>query len=573
MKDDIALLWQQLDTKRRRQFVFIILFMFFGAFAELFSLGSVVPFLSLMTGSDESNTALIFGIDFSAIFPVENQKLLVTILFVVFAAVAAFVRLSVLWLSTKFVYGVGHDLSSKMFKVILAQPYQYHVENNSSHVLGALSKIQLVTSGYLYPTINIITSSVIILFIISSLLLISPVIALSGVFFFGFSYFILAYFSKMRIRKNGVTIARMNDLRVKTVQEGIGGIRDIILDQSQIHYSNQFNSIDSQFRNAQGVNSFLGKFPRIAIEGLSLVMVGGFAFLFSGGEGSFAQLLPVLGVLGLAAQKLMPLVQQMYDGWVQMSTNSASTRDVLSILTRPVPLVPFRERVPFNKSLELRSVSFEYTGAETKPVLDKLSLQIEKGDCVGIVGSTGSGKSTLIDLLMGLLPPSNGGLFIDQKRIEFSDIDTWRKNVAHVPQNIYLFDSTILENIVLASGLDEVDESRLFNACRDAQILDYIQSLPDGFSSPTGERGVQMSGGQRQRLGLARALYKNCDVLILDEATSALDDETERRVIEALRSSESSRTVIMIAHRLSSLKYCNKIFRVENGQVNQTVLE
>jgi ATP-binding cassette subfamily B protein len=285
--------------------------------------------------------------------------------------------------------------------------------------------------------------------------------------------------------------------------------------------------------------------------------------------GGIAAAVPVLGALALGAQRLLPALQQAYSAWQSIAGNLASLADVVELLDQDVPaelLGPAPPPLPFEREIRFEGVRFRY-GPDTPWVLDGLDLRIPKGARIGYVGSTGSGKSTALDLLMGLLSPAEGSISVDGARIGPATVRAWQQSIAHVPQSIYLADASLAENIAFGVPAEAIDMARVRRAARQAQILDFIEAAPRGFDAEVGERGVRLSGGQRQRIGIARALYKNASVLVFDEATSALDNATEQSVMGTIGSLDRGLTILMIAHRLTTVKDCDQIVRLEHGRV------
>jgi ATP-binding cassette subfamily B protein len=298
----------------------------------------------------------------------------------------------------------------------------------------------------------------------------------------------------------------------------------------------------------------------------------GFAVYFSSGWRDFNSILPALGVLAVGAAKLMPLYQQVYTGWSSVLSGQASVDDVLDLIEFEPLAEPQPDAIEFHDSLEFQKLSFHYsTVANPALVLRDIDLQIRCGEKIGIVGATGSGKSTMVDVLMGLLSPTGGQFSVDGRRVNPGNAAAWQRHIAHVPQSIYLSDATIAENIAFGIELKKIDETRLEAAARAAQIHEHVLSLPRAYHTAVGERGVRLSGGQRQRIGIARALYKRAAVLVLDEATSALDDDTERRVMQGLAEAAAGTTVIMIAHRLTTMRNCDRIIELEHGRIKRIV--
>jgi ATP-binding cassette subfamily B protein len=356
---------------------------------------------------------------------------------------------------------------------------------------------------------------------------------------------------------------------VKALQEGLGGIRDVLLDGTQPVYCDIYRQADHPLRRAQGNNVFIGGSPRYIMEAVGMVLIAALAYALSRQVGGIATALPVLGALALGAQRLLPALQQIYGAWASIAGSHASLADTIELLDQSLPaelLQPAPAPLLIQQDIRFDAVRFRYT-SDSPLVLDGLNLTIPRGARVGFVGSTGSGKSTTLDLLMGLLMPTEGELLVDGQPISGIRVRAWQQTIAHVPQSIYLADSTLAENIAFGVPRNAIDLDRVQQAARQAQIADFIESSPEGYQAYVGERGIRLSGGQRQRIGIARALYKQASVLVFDEATSALDNATEQSVMDAIEGLSSDLTILLIAHRLTTVRRCDTIVELEHGRV------
>jgi ATP-binding cassette subfamily B protein len=354
------------------------------------------------------------------------------------------------------------------------------------------------------------------------------------------------------------------------VQEGLGGIRDILIDNNQSIYCQIYRDADLSLRRAQGNTMFLSLSPRYVVEALGMTLIAVLAFFLVKGADGILVAIPVLGAMALAAQRLLPALQQVYSSWASIRSSQASLQDVLELLDQTMPASAYQvdiDLLPFKENLRLKQVSFRYK-EETPYVLKNINLNIRKGSKVGFVGVTGSGKSTLIDVLMGLLRPTEGLLEIDGQSITSDNNNhAWQGHIAHVPQVIFLADSSVEENIAFGVPKDQIDHQLVRKVAQQAQISESIESWPDQYGTFVGERGVRLSGGQRQRIGIARALYKQADVIIFDEATSALDNDTEQAVMRSIAEHGDSLTLLIIAHRLTTLSICSEIFELRCGEI------
>jgi ATP-binding cassette, subfamily B, bacterial PglK len=351
---------------------------------------------------------------------------------------------------------------------------------------------------------------------------------------------------------------------VKALQEGLGGIRDVLLDGTQPAYCHIYQRADAPLRRAQASITFISQSPRFLMESIGMVLFAALALGMNHGPQGALAALPILGALALGAQRLLPALQQGYAAWSSIIGYQSSTQEVLELLDQPLPpeaSQPLPAPLPFKKLIQFDSVKFRYT-SETPWVIDNLSFNIPKGTRVGFVGKTGSGKSTCLDMLMGLLKPSSGRIMVDGTILNQQNLRSWQRNIAHVPQSIFLADISLAENIAFGVPPENIEMKRVKEAARQAHIADFIESSPQGYKALVGERGIRLSGGQRQRIGIARALYKQATVLVFDEATSALDHETEQAVMEAIESLSADLTILIIAHRLTTIKNCAQIIEI-----------
>ena len=567
----LARLWHHISQRRRRQFVLLLGLMFMSVFAELISLGAVLPFLSVLLAPDR-----LFSQPFVAdlahawgITSADQLVLPLTVVLVVAALVAGAVRLLLLWVSTRVGIATGVDLSLGVFRRTLYQPYRVHVNLHSSEVISGVNKASVVTFGLLLPGLLMISSLVLMVGIILTLLSIDAMVAIVAAVSFGASYAIVIRVCHRQLQRDSQRVATEQTRAVKALQEGLGGIRDILLDGTQMFFSEIYRKADHALKRAQGNNIFIGGSPRFAMEAIGLALIAAFAYTLSRQSEGVVAGLPVLGVFALGAQRLLPVLQQSYASWVTIVGTQASLVDLLEFLDQPLPTDTHQpEPAPllFHDAIRFDNVRFRYS-SDGPWVLDGINLSITKGARVGFVGRTGSGKSTLLDLLMGLLEPSEGQILVDGQPISGNRLRAWQRSIAHVPQSIYLADTTLAENIAFGVPPDTIDLDRVQQAARQAQIADFIESSPEGYQAYVGERGIRLSGGQRQRIGIARALYKQANVLVFDEATSALDNATEQSVMDAIEGLSRDLTILLVAHRLTTVRHCDTIVELELGRV------
>ena len=566
-------IWEKLTKKRKKQFCLLILLMLISGFAELFSLAAVIPFLSVITDS-ETVWKIQFVRDLSNVFGIYQAQFLIiplTIIFGLASALAAGIRLLNIWVNYKFAAAIGSDLSAKTYKLTLFQPYEIHIKRNSSKVITALSRQIDFTVYVLGFALQLITSSFIVFGLLLGLFLTNWQVALGAGFVIGGIYVIVIQKTKKLLLSNGRFIANSMQLQVKNLQEGLGGIRDVILDNSQNTFLNIYTNNDFARRSKEATNQYLQQFPKLILESISIIFIAVLGLILVSIIEDKSNVITILGTLALGAQRLLPASQQIYGSWVGIKSNAASVNDVLEMLNQKVLCEKFNKEdrlLQFSKEIQLKQINYSY---DKKLVLKDINLKIKKGEVLGIVGRTGSGKSTLVDLIMGLLKPKQGFIEVDGKKINYQSFSNeligLRKKISHIPQNIFLKDSNVLENIAFGSEVKNIDFAKVKGAAKIARIHEFIIEELGGYNAYVGEKGIKLSGGQLQRIGIARALYKESEILVMDEATSSLDEYTEKQIIKSIYSLENRPTIIMIAHRLSTLKNCDRIIHMSLGKI------
>ena len=556
-------LWHHISPRRRGQFGLLLILMIVASFAEIISIGAVIPFLAVLTAPERIFQLPIVQpvITFLGLTSSSQLLLPLTITFGLAAIFSGSIRLFLLWSSTRLSYATGADLSISIYRRTLYQPYSVHVARNSSEIISGITNKTGVVIASLTNGLNFISSAIILLAILITLISVDPVIALAAFGGFGLLYGLIIKVTRKNLLANSQRISLEQTRVIKSLQEGLGGIRDVLIDGSQAIYCQIYRNSDLPMRRAQGNNLFVSSSPRYALEALGMMLIAVLAYVLARQPDGIARAIPVLGALALGAQRMLPILQQAYGSWSSIQGYRASLKDALELLDQPLPdyvdKAPAKP-LPFREQILLRSLSFRYT-SQTPWVLKNLNLSIVKGSRIGFIGMTGSGKSTLLDIVMGLLSPTDGTLKVDGQLIDAGNNRAWQAHIAHVPQAIYLADSTIEENIAFGIPKEKIDHNRVKQAAQQAQIADIIETWPKKYQTYVGERGIRLSGGQRQRIGIARALYKQADIIIFDEATSALDNETEQAVMQSIESLGNDLTVLIIAHRLTTLKNCTQI--------------
>ena len=568
-------LWHHISPRRRGQFGLLLVLMFLASFAEILSIGAVLPFLGILT-APERIFNLPIAQPFIQAFGLSEPSQLLLPLTLVFGFAALFaggLRLLLLWASTKLSFSAGADVSRSIYSRTLYQPYYVHCGRNSSEVIDGISaKANTVIYSVIVPIITLISSGLMLISILIALLVVNPIIAITAFGGFGLIYSLIIRLTRSKLLRNSQTVARESTQVIKSLQEGLGGIRDVLIDGSQEAYCKIYSSADLSLRRAQGGSMFISLSPRYVMEALGMIMIATLAYSLAQQDEGMLTAIPILGALALGAQRLLPVLQQVYFSWSSIQGGQASLGDVLNLLDQALPSYLYqagKQSISFNDCIRLKQMDFRYS-PQSPYVLKGIDLKIAKGSRVGFIGATGSGKSTLLDIVMGLLHPTSGTMEIDNQEVTAGNHRAWQEHIAHVPQAIFLADSSIEENIAFGIPKDQIDHHRVKQVAQQAQIAAIIESWPDQYQTFVGERGIRLSGGQRQRIGIARALYKRADVIIFDEATSALDGETEQAVMQAIEGLSQDLTLLIIAHRLTTLKNCTEILELSDKGIKRT---
>jgi ABC-type multidrug transport system fused ATPase/permease subunit len=566
-------LWRQVSARRRVQLGVLFLLMLTAAVAEIFSIGAVLPFLGLLTAPDRvlEHAFVQFIVRMAGVSTKHEILLLFTGAFAAAALLSAGLRLLSTWTQVRMANAIGADFSIRAYERTLYQPYAVHVARNSSDIIAGLSKANGLASLIIQPTLNVLSGAVILVGLLSAILAIDPIVALACIFGFGGIYAGIIQLTRRRLAEVSQVAAFQVGRITKATQEGLGGIRDVLIDGSQGTYARLYKSSIRPLQRAGAWMAFIDNSPRLVIEALGMILIAGLAYSLARESGGGANPVLVLGSLALGAQRMLPVLQTVYSNVVKVRGSQVSVQDALDLLEQPLPNhfgLPPAKPLPFLEAIEVKDLQFRYSPT-TPWVIRGLNLRIPRGSRVGFIGATGSGKSTLIDILMGLLSPVQGQVLVDGRPVFPDHTRGWQAHLAHVPQAIYLADISIAENIAFGVPVDQIDRERVRAAARQAQIADAIESWTDGYDTLVGERGVRLSGGQRQRVGIARALYKRADVIVFDEATSALDNQTEAAVMEAIEGLHSDLTLLIVAHRLTTLRGCDLIVELEQGRIRR----
>jgi ABC-type bacteriocin/lantibiotic exporter with double-glycine peptidase domain len=567
-------LWQLIGRRRQLQFSLLLLLMVVASMAEVLTIGIVLPFLMALAEPTRILAHPLAQPLLEALNITQTSSLLLmlSIVFCAAAVLSGLLRSGLLWSTTRLSCATGADISIGIYRRTLYQPYLIHVARNTSEVVaGVTIKTNHVIGNVFGPALTLVSSAIMLTAVVAALLAVDPVVAMAALAGFGVIYVTAALATRKRAAANSERISIELNQAIKSLNEGLSGIRDVLIEGAQAVYCDEYHSSDLKMRRAQASLLFVSQLPRYLIEALGMVLIALIAYSLALREGGIIGALPVLGALALGAQRLLPVMQQAYAAWSSIQGGRSQLRDTVELMEMALPEIgpSIVAPLPFLRELRLKDVSFCYTPDSPK-VLNRINLTIRKGERVGFIGTSGSGKSTLLDMIMGLLPASAGQIVIDGVQLTTANQRAWQSQLAHVPQSIFLTDRSVAENIAFGQPKSTIDIARVHEAANQARIADLIESWPEGYDTALGERGIRLSGGQRQRIGIARALYKRASIIVLDEATSALDSETEEAVMKSIETLSTSLTILVIAHRLSTLRICGRIIELGGQGVRRT---
>lgn len=556
------------------QFFLLVLLMIATSFAEIVSIGAVLPFLGVLSAPDSflensyvKPVATLLGLSNS-----RDLLLTLTIAFSLASLVAGLMRFTLLWVQTRLSHSIGTDLRVDIYRRTLYQPYSVHLGRNTSEIISGISqKTSLVVEQVLFPLMIILSATLMLVSVSTVLVTIDYRVAFLGIIVFGLLYTAVSAFMKKRLAQNSKHISIGQDRSIKALQEGLGGIKDVLINGTQEPYIKVFKEADVDLRRGLTNVQIISVSPRYFVEVTGMIAIAFMALTLAKESNGIGNAIPVLGAFALGLVRLLPVIQQIYQSLSQIRGAEACMVDVIGLLEQPLPtanLTDDRLALSFQSDIVLRGVEFHYS-PKFPLVLKGVNLRIPKGARVGVIGTTGSGKSTLVNILMGLLTPTQGTFFVDDVKIDRSNYRNWQANIAHVPQTIFLSDNTIAENIAFGVERSEIDYKRIRDACAMAQIDELIESWELKYETYVGERGVRLSGGQLQRVGIARALYKKSKFIVLDEATSALDNITEENVMNSISYISDDITLLIVAHRLNTLTRCDFIIDLCDGTINR----
>jgi ABC-type multidrug transport system fused ATPase/permease subunit len=562
----IALIvWRVLTSVERRKLISIWFLILVGMVIETLSLGLILPLIGLLTNSDyQSKYPKVF--DF---FGNPSDKTLLVagslVLVAIYAAKNIFLYFSAS-VQRKFINNSSARISQMVFKSYLAQPYEFHLTRNSATLIRNAENANSVITGGLDPFLVLLTDGLVAIGLFVLLMLVEPVGTLCVLVVFGGAAIGFQALTRKRITEWGRLRKTHMKMVLKHLQQGLGGVKEIKVlgRENEFFIEHEHHLVKSMEINRK--YALIQLLPRLWLEVLAIIGLAILVAVMAGTREDVSSFLPTLGLFAATAFRILPSIGRIMASFQTIAYSSPLIRTVDEDLKISVVAdATQNEELLFKREIKFENISFSYASAH-RPSLQNVSLSILLGEAVGIVGPSGAGKSTLVDIFLGLLSPSEGVVSVDGEDIA-TGRRSWQDQVGYVPQSIYLVDDSLIRNIALGIPHDLIDHNAVLRALRAAQLEEFVSTLPLGLETIVGERGVRLSGGQRQRIGIARALYSNPQVLVLDEATSSLDTETERGVMDAVKALQGEKTVVIVAHRLSTVSYCSKIFSIEDARL------
>lgn len=564
--------------QEKRQLLVLFVSILLAALFQTLGVVSILPFMSIVMQPEiiESNRWLNWLYNSLGFTGVNSFIVFMGILMLFIIIIGNLTSALATWLKVRFVWRKNHNISSALLKKYLSLPYVYFLTQNTADLSkNILSEAGVLTNGFILPLIDITIKGFTAIGILSMLLFTNIYTTILSVIIFGGSYALIYFYFHSKLKINGAKRLTENKQRFKTAGEALGGIKDIKVMGREDFFYHKYLKHSLEFSNLQAWILLIGVMPRYFLETMAFGGIVSLVLYFISTTGNADEVIPIISFFAFAAYRLLPALQVIFAAFTQVRFSQTTVNKIIEDLSekggvREQFLAVEKEPIkpmPFNTSLQLKEVSYNYPNTN-EPVIHNISLLIKHNTSIGLVGPTGAGKTTLVDIILGLLTPQKGEFSADGVKINENNILNWQKNLGYVPQHIYLSDDTIINNIAFGIPDEKIDRKIVEHVARISNLHGFIISdLPNGYQTIVGERGIRLSGGERQRVGIARALYHDPEVLVLDEATSSLDGITESVVLEAVNNVAKLKTIIIIAHRLTTVKNCDIIYLIDKGKI------
>jgi ATP-binding cassette, subfamily B, bacterial PglK len=573
IKNRLKNLFSHISKLRKIQLFILLLITFSASAIEMLSVASVVPFVKAATNENFIlEESLIFK--FISINNKEKATLVTGVIFSFLILMNSLLRCTLIYITAKLSNVITAELSIKIYRASLFDSYSNHINKKTSNIISAVTQKVYQTFLTISSIITLISSAFILIALISILIWINPKVMFFFIIFFSAIYLAIVLLGKKTLRINSHIINEEQNKIVFNLQNGLGAFRDIILDKTQEFYISIFAKANLNKARRESVNNIIQNSPRYILEGMGIILVVVLIIFwnyFLENSNGIIEVFPILAALAVGAQKILPLINNLYLHFSIFKGNVYQIDEVINVLNRyeekeKIKILVKEKEVNFRNSISFNNVNYSYEDKK-EYILENINLEIKKGTKIGIIGKSGEGKSTFLDLLMGLLEPKSGTVCVDGIKLSPETLSSWQSKISHVPQKLFLTDSSFLENIAFGKSINDIDVQKVELVSKKAQLHEFIMSLKEGYHEQIGERGIKLSGGQIQRVGLARSLYKNSEIIIFDEATNSLDSETEGLIMKELYNLEKNLTIIIVAHRLNTLSQCDVIFEVKKKTI------
>ena len=571
----IRQLFSLLTPSQYRRFFGLQILVVLMSFMEIVGVTSIIPFMALVGDMSQlqQDTMIAKVYNFSGMTSESEFLFLLGACVLLMLFVSSVISMFTIWRLCMFAHKIGVEIADTLYTHYLKQDWLFHATGSSAQLTKKVATEAVrVTNGLVIPLMAMNARIVFIFFMSFTIFIYDPKVAIVGFSVFAFAYLILYKLVRLRLQHNGEAISIVNEQRFRLMNEGFGGIKDVLLLGRDLDFINRFNKTGKIFANSSGSTEALTQVPRYLMELIAFgSMISLLLYLIATHDGNLSMVLPIISVYALATFKLLPALQQIYNSLGHIKANVSAFESIKQDLKDSSETQVTEEKKEDDymhpkQEVSLENISFKYPG-KNELALSRLNISIPANSVIGIVGPSGAGKSTLVDILLGLIKPQQGRLMVDNIVINEKNRRSWQNTIGFVAQSIFLSEGTFAENVAFGIPSDQIDLKKVQQALKLSHLDEFIETLDDDIHTKVGERGVQLSGGQRQRVGIARALYHEAEVLVFDEATSSLDGITEKMIMESIDNLNGKKTIIMIAHRLKTIQNCDKIFFIDNGQV------
>ena len=558
------LLWGVLQPSERRSLIGVFALILIGTVLETFSVGMMIPVLSVIASDNQEISLLFFTVE-PSLDKSQLIQLAVGLMLAVYVFKNVFLAAST-WIQRGFLTRVTSRIAARMLEVYIRQPYAFHLRKNSSTLIRNTQDASILVAGGVEPMLTILTEGLIAFALFTVLVVVEPVGTICVIGVLLFATFIFQKFFDQKLQRWGALRQIQKGSIIQTIQQGLGAVKDVQVLGREEWFVNEHRERQTLDANLLRRINTVQAIPRLWLEVMAMAGLAGLVAIMLATGKDIDKIIPTVGLFAVTSFKVLPSINKLVSSKQSLKVSRSTIETIHHDLDLLIATNSPNHNVGFQfGNIVLEHLNFKYEQSKNL-VLSNINVKISSGEAVGLVGQSGSGKSTLIDIMLGLLEPQNGSVLINGQTIE-NIKQSWQKQIGYIPQTIFLMDDSLRRNIAIGIADSEIDEVAVVEALKSAQLEEFVASLPEGLDTVVGERGVRLSGGQRQRIGIARALYHRPSVLVLDEATSSLDTETEKGVMQAVQALQGDKTVIIVAHRLSTVEYCDRLYRLDAGRI------